>query len=51
MFQDQNAKRSHNMKIDKSFFEMVKGFRYLGTTLKNQNSFDVSRSVHPCTIK
>jgi hypothetical protein len=37
MFQDQNSKRSHNMKIGKSSFEMVEEFRYLGTTLKNQN--------------
>jgi len=38
MFQDQNPKQSHNMKIGKSSFEMVEEFRYLGTILKNQNS-------------
>jgi len=36
--QDQNAGRSHNIKIDSSFFERVKEFKYLGTTLTNQNS-------------
>jgi len=38
MFQDQNAKRSHNIKIDNSSFERVEEFEHLGTTLKNQNS-------------
>ena len=33
---DQNAERSHNMKIDDSSFERVEEFRYVGTT--NQNS-------------
>jgi hypothetical protein len=37
MFQDQNAKGSHNKKIDKTSFERVEEFKYLGTTLKNQN--------------
>ena len=35
---DQNAGRSHNMKIDNRSFEMVEDFKYLGTTLTNQNS-------------
>ena len=35
---DQNAGRSHNMKIDNSSFESLEGFKYLGTTLTNQNS-------------
>ena len=39
MSQDQNAGRSHNIKIDNSFFERVKKFKYLGTNLSNQNSF------------
>jgi len=34
--QDQNAGRSHNIKIDS--FERVEEFRYLGTTLTHQNS-------------
>jgi len=35
---DQNAGRIHNMKIDNSFIERVEEFKYLGTTLTNQNS-------------
>ena len=31
------AGRSHSMKTDNSSFEMVKGFKYLGTALANQN--------------
>ena len=34
---DQNAGRSHNMKNDYSFFERVEEFKYLGTTLTDQN--------------
>jgi len=34
MSRDQNAGRSHSMKIDSSF-ERVKEFKYLGTTLTN----------------
>ena len=34
----QNAGRSHSMKTDNSFFEMVEEFKYIGTTLTNQNS-------------
>jgi hypothetical protein len=32
---DQNAGRSHNMKIDNSSFERVEEFKYLGTTITN----------------
>ena len=35
---DQNARRSHNIKIDNSLFEIVEQFKYLGTTLTKQNS-------------
>jgi len=35
---DQNAGRTHSMKIDNSSFERVDEFKYLGTTLTNQNS-------------
>ena len=35
---DQNAGRSYNMKIDNSSTERVEEFKYLGTTLTNQNS-------------
>jgi len=38
MFRDQNAGRSHCMKIDNSSFERLEEFKYLGTTLTNQNS-------------
>jgi len=38
MSQDQNAGWSNNIEIDKSFFERVELFRYLGTTLMSQNS-------------
>ena len=38
MLQDQNAGRSHNMKIDNRSFEMAQEFKYLGTILTNQNS-------------
>ena len=37
MSQDQDAK-SHNVKTDDSSFGKVEEFRYLGTTLTNQNS-------------
>jgi hypothetical protein len=30
--------RSHSMKTDNSFFERMEQFKYLGTTLTNQNS-------------
>jgi hypothetical protein len=38
MTRDKNVGRSHNMKIDNSSFERVEQFRYLGTTIRNQNS-------------
>ena len=38
MSPDQNAGRSQKMKIDNSSFEMVEQFKYLGTTITNQNS-------------
>jgi len=38
MHRDQNAGRSHSIKTDNSVSERVEEFRYLGTTLKNQNS-------------
>jgi hypothetical protein len=38
MSRDQNAGRSHNIKIDNSAFEIVEEYKYLGTTLTNQNS-------------
>jgi len=38
MSQYQNTGQTHNIKIVKSSLEMVEEFRYLGTTLTNQNS-------------
>jgi len=38
MSRDQNAGRSHSMKIDNSSFERVEEFKYLETTLRDQNS-------------
>jgi len=38
MSRDQNAGRSHSMKIDNSSIESVEEFKYLGTTLTNKNS-------------
>jgi hypothetical protein len=35
---DQNAGRSHKIKTASSSFERVEQFRYLGTTLTDQNS-------------
>jgi sorting nexin-29 len=35
---DQNAGRNHSVRIDNSTFETVEEFKYLGTTLTNQNS-------------
>ena len=36
---DQNAGRSHNIMLANSSSEMAEAFRYFGTTLTNQNSF------------
>ena len=41
MSRDQNAGRSHSIKIDNSSFEMVEEFRYSGTAVMNQNSIQV----------
>ena len=38
MSQYQNAGRSRNIKTDNSFSERVEEFKYLETTLTNQNS-------------
>ena len=37
MSRDQNAGRSHSMKIDNRSIERVEEFKYLGTTLTNKN--------------
>jgi len=38
MSRDQNAGRIHSMKMDNSSTERVEEFKYLGTTVTNQNS-------------
>jgi len=38
MSHDKSAGRSHSIKIDSSSFDGVEEFKYLGTTLTNQNS-------------
>jgi hypothetical protein len=38
MSRDQNAGRSHSKKYDDNSLERVEEFKYLGTTLTNQNS-------------
>jgi len=38
MSRDQNTGRSHSVRIDNSTLERVEEFKYLGTTLTNQNS-------------
>ena len=38
MFRDQNAGRSHNMRIDKRSFDTVEEFKYLVTTITYRNS-------------
>ena len=41
MSREQTAGLSHTMKVDNSSIERVEGFKYLGTTLTNKNSFKV----------
>ena len=38
MSRDQNAGQNHNVRIDNNTLERVEEFKYLGTTLTNQNS-------------
>jgi len=38
MSRDQNAGRIHSVRIDNGTFERVEEFKYLGTTLTNQNN-------------
>jgi len=48
MSSDQNAGGSHNIKIDNSWFESVEHFRYLRTSLTNQNSI---QEENKCRLK
>jgi hypothetical protein len=41
MSRDQNAGRSHNIKIDDRSFERVEQFKYFGTTLMYKNPIQV----------
>jgi len=43
---DQNAGRSHNIHIDRSSFERVEEFKYLGATLTNQMPFRKKFRAH-----
>ena len=47
MSRDQNAGRSHNMKMDSRAFQMVEEFKHLGATLTNQNYLqeEIKRSL------
>jgi hypothetical protein len=48
MSRDQNAGRSHGIKIDNSCFERMEQIRYLVTTLTNQNSI---QEENKCRLK
>jgi hypothetical protein len=48
MPRDQNAGRSHDIKVDNSCFERVEQFIYLRTTLTNQNSI---QEKNKCRLK
>jgi hypothetical protein len=48
MSRDQNVGRSHDVEIDNSCCERVEQFRYLGTTLTNQNSI---QEENKCRLK
>jgi len=47
---DQNAGRSHSIKTDNSSFERLEEFKYLGTTLTNQNSIQEETEVTECLL-
>ena len=40
MSRDQHAGQNHNIKISNKSFERMKQFKYLGTTLTDQNSIN-----------
>jgi len=48
MSRDQNARRSHDMKIYNSTFERAEQFRYLGTNVASQNSI---QAENKCRLK
>ena len=49
MSRDQNAGQSHNIKIDNRSLEKLEEFKYLGTTLTNQNSILLVVSSCECS--
>ena len=50
MSRDQNAGRIHSVRTDGGSFERVELFKYLGTTLTNQNSIQerIKNSLNAC---
>ena len=48
MSRDRNAGRNHSIMIDNSSFERLEEFKYLGTTLTNQNSIqeDIKEQIY-----
>ena len=47
MPRDQNAGKIHNIQTDNNFQERVEQFKYLGTTLANQNSVQEEITSRP----
>jgi len=47
---DQNAGRIYSMKVDNSSIETVEEFKYLGTTLTNQNSIHEEIKSRLCLL-
>jgi hypothetical protein len=45
MSPDQDSGRIHSIKIDNISFERVEDFKYLGTTLTNQNSIQEEEQI------
>ena len=53
VFRDQNGGRIYSVKMDNSSIERVEEFKYLGTTLRNQNSIQEEikcREVRECLL-
>ena len=50
MSRDQNAGRNHSVKIDNNSFEKVEEFKYLETTLPNQNSIQEEIEIRECLL-